>query len=600
MGSVNKCINYIIGKIANIKFSLYSKIILGYFLIIAIPNVISFTVYYRQFSEMLTWEYIGNRHQYIVKLSVSLQNDMKSAEHLCELYQSNVGLCDYLNGLPPSEGEYVYKYLRDIAPLEKYINSTINTVNGSVIYKLNDRTLRIQNSIEYISLIDEYFESEIDLLKGIWKLHEYDDHISMCFYKYIYNNDFSKPVGIIKVELDDDLLTKLIENLKDDNNASSTVILQIIAGNSLVLRDGDYYTQNANLYEIDNNDTGYKLSGDVKKIATYSAKMLDVGMEMFVIDEIDEHNILLTGEQVNLLIAFFTFTMIMMSFFYLFILHNITGRLIRFANHIKKAGTGELKEFKGNIGEDEIGKLVQSYNNLINKINEMIVQVREADTLRKEAAYMAMQAQIKPHFLYGTIETIRLIANMEGNSRIEKIAFSFGKMMRYTLTVNNDNVTLGDELENISNFLEIYSYRYEDRLSYNIDCRIDAKNFICPQYILQPLVENALYHGFRRDSQALHINILVYETTEKTEIVIKDNGIGIQPERLNEIHKLLNGSITIDDFSTSKSGFAIFNIHQRIKYFYGENSYLSLKSLYGIGTVSSLTMAKKSVGRHSV
>ena len=261
---------------------------------------------------------------------------------------------------------------------------------------------------------------------------------------------------------------------------------------------------------------------------------------------------------------------------------------------MKGVSGDNLTEYVSNPYTDEIGYLIASYNTMIQHIKDLIVKVQQEEIMRREAAYKALQAQIKPHFLYGTLETIRMLAKTNNDYEVEEIAFSLGKMMRYALATN-DHVYLKDEIENIKAYLQIYKVRMEETFEFYIENDDPAvtNEFPCPQFILQPIVENSIKHGIRKVSGIGVIKIRIINEDRFVLITIKDNGIGILADRLQTINRMLEDSLDINEFRMDNNGYALYNIKERIRSFYGKESYILLQSWQGRGTLCTLKLMKR-------
>jgi two-component system sensor histidine kinase YesM len=284
---------------------------------------------------------------------------------------------------------------------------------------------------------------------------------------------------------------------------------------------------------------------------------------------------------------------VLTAIYYVFSL-NITTRVSKLAHHMKNVGEDNLTEFCSNTYKDEIGYLISSYNSMIRRIKDLIVKVQQEEIMRREAAYRALQAQIKPHFLYGTLETIRMLAKTNNDNEVEEIAFSLGKVMRYALATS-DHVFLKNEIENVRAFLQIYKARLEENLQFTIenDDPSVINDFPCPQFILQPIVENSIKHGIRKISGIGIIRLKITDEGKYILITVEDNGVGITDERLQYINRMLEGDLDINEFKMDSGGFALYNIKERIKSFYGNESCIKLQSRQGRGTICTLKLMKK-------
>lgn len=152
--------------------------------------------------------------------------------------------------------------------------------------------------------------------------------------------------------------------------------------------------------------------------------------------------------------------------------------------------------YTGPVGKDEFGYLISNYNAMIARIDELVNRVQKVEILKKDAEFKMLQAQIQPHFLYNTLETMRMLARANDDSTVSEMAYSLGSLMRYSLS-RKDNTTIGEEWEYLRQYLAIHKIRMPD-LQIEWEKDEAATSIPCPRFILQPLVENSILHGFSK------------------------------------------------------------------------------------------------------
>jgi two-component system sensor histidine kinase YesM len=240
---------------------------------------------------------------------------------------------------------------------------------------------------------------------------------------------------------------------------------------------------------------------------------------------------------------------------------------------------------------DEIAELGMSFNIMIGKIKELLdSKIKEQENLKK-AELRALQAQINPHFLYNTLDTIIWMAESKKTDEVVKIVSALSDFFRISLSKGMDWITIDEEMHLIRSYLTIQKMRYRDILDFNIEVSEDVAENMILKLILQPLVENALYHGIKNKRQGGTISVRA-RRNDKDEVLleVEDNGIGFAPERLAQLRAGLE-----DDSGDSslESGFGIGNVHRRIRLYYGSPYGLSIQSEYTIGTCVTLVIPAK-------
>jgi len=214
------------------------------------------------------------------------------------------------------------------------------------------------------------------------------------------------------------------------------------------------------------------------------------------------------------------------------------------------------------------------------------------------AQYLALQNQINPHFLYNTLECIRSEAVLKGMDDISSMTEALATYFRYTISNVDNLVTVEDELKNVENYYTIQHYRFEEKISLKIsldkDSDSDILKWYMPKLILQPIVENAIYHGLESKVGQGELQIHLEHAAHRLIIRISDDGVGMPKERVNEINSRLL-QISKNDLATLSSsqkhaGIAIVNVNNRIKLLFGEVYGVHINSTENIGTDVEITL----------
>lgn len=232
----------------------------------------------------------------------------------------------------------------------------------------------------------------------------------------------------------------------------------------------------------------------------------------------------------------------------------------------------------------------------VKKVQEMINNDKLISATKKQAQYLALQNQINPHFLYNTLEDIRGEALNAGMDNIARITEALARYFRYTISNSENLVTVDDELTNVRNYYIIQRYRFGDRL--NLKIEYDSENdteilsYYLPKLTLQPIVENAVYHGIEQKMGKGLVRIKLESTPKRLIITVSDDGIGMSAARLREISDRL-GNMTLDYIKSDKSshsGIAMINVNDRIKLLFGEEYGICIYSTQNVGTDVEITL----------
>ena len=215
---------------------------------------------------------------------------------------------------------------------------------------------------------------------------------------------------------------------------------------------------------------------------------------------------------------------------------------------------------------------------------------------RRQAQYLALQNQINPHFLYNTLEGIRSEALIANLTTVADMTEALGNFFRYTISNMDHLVFLEDELINVENYYLIQQYRFGEKINLNIIYDKDDKETLLkyqlPKLTLQPIVENAIYHGIERKLDNGTITIKIEATKKRLIITISDDGLGMSKQQLDELLSKLNTDYFeyISQVDEEKGGIAIVNVNNRIKLLFGETYGINIFSTAGVGTDVEITL----------
>lgn len=249
----------------------------------------------------------------------------------------------------------------------------------------------------------------------------------------------------------------------------------------------------------------------------------------------------------------------------------------------------DLEALVTDANADEITALGLSFHLMVGKIKELLAAKIEEHENLKKAELRALQAQINPHFLYNTLDTIIWMAEARRVDQVVELVRVLTRFFRITLSKGKDWITVGEEIEHVESYLAIQKMRYRDILDYQIDVPASVRDAVMLKLTLQPLVENALYHGIKNKRSGGSIIVRGRQLEGGLlQIQVEDNGIGMDPERLAQLRALLGpeGGETFD----AEGGYGIRNVNMRTKLYYGAEYGLALESTYLVGTCVSLVI----------
>lgn len=234
---------------------------------------------------------------------------------------------------------------------------------------------------------------------------------------------------------------------------------------------------------------------------------------------------------------------------------------------------------------DEIGFLSRGLNSMTEKLQMHIRKVYVAEIKQREAEIEALKTQIRPHYLYNTLDVIRMTAITNDDDQTAEMLDGLSGQLKYLIGNARDRVTLQAELDSVRNYFKIIRVRYENKMTLEIDVPENLLDLEVPQLVLQPIVENSVKYGLRPKEGGNGVVAIQGEIQEAfLELTIMDNGVGMSEERLRYIQKLLEDE-TEKCQEEESSGIGIKNVYERIKLIFGEEYRIEISSFENIGTI---------------
>ena len=227
----------------------------------------------------------------------------------------------------------------------------------------------------------------------------------------------------------------------------------------------------------------------------------------------------------------------------------------------------------------EATALSNSMNTMIDKINELLEQVTIEQTRLRKAEFELLQAQINPHFLYNTLDAIIWLAEAGEQKRVVGMVRNLSDFFRTSLNQGKDINSIKEEMLHVKSYLEIQHVRYQDILSYDIEVPESLYIYSIPKITIQPLVENALYHGIKNKRGMGHISICGQAGEKDFTITVTDDGVGIDETRLRQVQSGIQNKVL-----TGKDFYGLYNVCERIRLNFGEEYGIFIESVYGEGT----------------
>ena len=488
-----------------------------------------------------------------------------------------------------STDEMVQSDLRTIT------NSQVNFDIFQARMRIIERLLMFANSEQYISSIQVHdvhgekyisgYNSRInsnvrDLLpaafeaggSNVWTRIDEPNYISSSRLIRRKDNLNLSPLGYLIITIDMNRLVQETLNFSPNKNF-------IITMNDEIYYQSEDSELGTLTLPIEGFDSGYKINEVNGKdyLTTYThSRFSDLTYYHFLpFGEITRQ----TEAIKRIMVLLFLFMLILTVFLSRRAARNISKPLEELSERMKQVQQGNFDLSFGDSNkyyDDEVGLLHKNFKLMINKINELIRENYTKQLIIKETEYKALQAQINPHFLYNTLDSINWLAKMNQQEKISIMVEALGNMMRNIISKKEAMITIREEMDIVNNYITIQKYRYDNRLHFSFNSLLEHDYIKIPKLTIQPIVENAIQHGLEEMLTECHISINMWPQEEDIEIVVEDNGPGIEEGKMEGIYK--------GEIRSKSSGIGLNNINERIKLMFGEEYGITIESEVGKGT----------------
>lgn len=554
----------------NLKISW--KLFIGYLIVVLLPTLgMDYFLYQSNYRSILQ-SYLINEQTALNNSAQTFALRLSQTEGLTKLLEGNPSIQDYLNGYYTDLSDAVYDYMSNITPVLQQFSSR-NYISDFAIYVFRDYVLNIRSyfpSVENLKNRTEILNLIEHNVNGSWRVEPYDDSsYSLVYYKPMFDTNYTNIIGIIRLEI-------------DSENYLNPLFSESSSGKSFYIED----TSTGKTYQFQNSVLQSSEFEAAPRLTVQTSR--PEGVSFCFIQLLDISRTL--NYHVTSIIPIFFVILCILTLLYYMIARSISQRLLSLTKYISTADIENLKPYETSSFRDEIGILIDAVNGMIERINHLIHENYQAELSRKDAEYYALQAQIKPHFLYNILENIRMKAEIDHAPQTADMLLSLGKFMRYNLNSSMKKASLSDELESARNYLSLYHLRQEGQLFYEIAACTEIDNIFCPRFILQPLLENSIKHG-GQDGTPLHISILIEDDPLQNDCVqirITDDGIGMEQAQLQALNQNLENNMM-----DGNSHVGLYNVNSRLTAYKGSQGHLTIQSASPRGCCISFRLKRE-------
>lgn len=568
---------------------LQTRFFICYILAIFIPIMFLSSMIYYYHNDQRTKEYLNEKKNSLITEQNYLKNQLDDAQIHFNQLKSNYELQKLLRGFYSKEQEIVYAYNSQIYSLLSSIFLYDTNISGITIYAENRKAAEILRFFETVDSIPLGSDSYSGLIDGFWSVDTDGEATGFSFYKGFTNPPMTVFPGIARLNYNSNIFDSYAQenpdtavyvylngNLMYEYNVSAETTLcmedyekQLICGmrkeTVMIIPDAQKrcilssFTLNDGVFQV------VKITPEPGNIFSYRPFLLSFLVSIFI---------LICASIIMFLLIFRPFK-----------------NIVRLSEHMNRQNTHTLTPYTGMLSKDETGDLILSFNQMTERINELSSSLLNNEMQLKNAQIEALQAQLNPHFFYGTLESIRMIAEASHQELISEITFAFGKLMRYSLS-REYLVPVSIEIDMTQQYISIQEKRLVSRFDVEWElCELDEK-WRCPKFVLFSMVENVFSHNVSKCRNFIQISVSVTKEGEDLIFTVSNTGPGVSQGRLEELHYLLEHPRERDTMKSENNGRSIFNISDRLKLFYGEGYHFTIESEENVLTTCSVRIHK--------
>lgn len=565
------------------KIKIQYSLILSYLAIILIPLIALGSIAFYISQSIVLEQTVEKDQAYIQQVSNNVDTVVSHMRSTSLIAYSSTLLQQYIRNENVGSMEIIgdvninnYLYSLKSADYENY-TYILKTYNSDIIY-CNNYDYEVKQDYDFeqlywIDAIKDNDESAIFIPTYTPEYYDQDETPVFSIARQISDNYTLVPLGYIIINCDASKLDEIIPNTND-----------------LLFIFDEYDRQ---VYPYTDNDS---LNINVEAIIESKESTQTINKEKYLVSKLDSPSSKLQYIKVspykdirknsNLIIQLTLITILFSILLSLLFSYLLSKRisvpindLIQNMNNINKE---ENSAIEINTDIREIDELNVRFNKMMNRINDY-VQYEYMETInRKDIEFKLLQSQISPHFLFNSLESIRMMAALNDDEEAATMIYNLANLYRYSIRITDSLVPLSNEIDHIYHYIQLQKMRFGEKFDYSQDVNESALDAVVPQLILQPLIENTITHGFRGIDYKGLINLRITRTENQLSINIIDNGVGINPVKLYEIKRQLGTT-------RSNGHIGLLATFERIKYHFTDSEVL-IESSEGHGTTITINI----------
>ncbi|WP_036710900.1 sensor histidine kinase [Paenibacillus pinihumi] len=595
------------------NLNLHTKLLLLFLVLILLPLGMQGVVTYRHFSQTIDRKTEQFTIDIVRQVNANLNRMLKDLERLSLLPLYDQMVLNILGKYDAPMGSAAWALSDDYLKMKLYTSGQaydrpeirgIHLISNSGILFSNVDSLAIE--AVWDSRRDPWFK-ELSASDGQWLLippHEpsyytgqnAEPYISVA--RAIRDPGTLRRLGYILIDIKLEAFRQLISNLNFEQYASLMIVdsqqrLLFEQASAAGLSAYDKLFKNGRLQQFENNQRVVLDGKDYLYVQHYSGYSGLSVVSLTPIAIIQKES----GEIMTFTFWFAVVCMLVVTVLAAILSYRITHPLIKLKQNMVRVEQGDFSQRVASFSNDEFGQLSRGFNRMMEEIDRLFNEVFILGIREKEAELSALQSQINPHFIYNTLESVNMMAVRQKHAEVSVMVTALGKLLRYTIDKVDRLVPLQEEVAFVESYVRIQQVRYGGKLQviYEIDENVTTCQI--PKLILQPLVENAVYHGLDGREEGGMIWILAMRFGDELLLTVRDNGRGLNDGEIEALNKSIHEQPSYQSLKSNDGDkLGLNNIYQRIRFIYGEAGSLIVDGSPGQGLAVTISIRIQDMG----
>ena len=512
----------------------------------------------------------------------------RTAEGIGQLFEYGISISRLVSANAWVQEYYGSPSPKDAREQRALVRSFLNTIakphgtfHAMILYDASGQSVSSSSAIPPIPITEASFIRVWNTLSEQWGASIYEcresDHAwQISLMKPVMNAQTGSIIAVLEIIYDQDQLM----NLLSTSGTSMRMAILDDSGTALVQSDEEMVLperEAVQSYLPTSPENPLRFRAGKSWLNAFSAPIADCGW--FVLTTVPDSDINRQAhQQLRIIFCIIILALLMCVLGALLLSDSLTRPLRVLERCMERVGHGDLNAKSKLSGKDEIGRMSNQFNAMLDQISSLIDQVSNERLAKQESQLLALQAQINPHFLYNTLSSITALISLGMQDDALWMTHALEIFYKTSLSGGENIITLEKELQNVTNYLDILRYRYDGIFDYCLNCEACLRQYLITKLTLQPLVENAVHHGLRKQLSHGQLNINARLEGNTLLISVEDNGPGIPCDVANHFRDRITNS------------YGLYNVDARIKLYFGQAYGLSIDTNRTVGACVTIRL----------